>query len=202
MRVSRHSCRESVSLCHNYSTTTCFILLKVETVIKLPYYHHHHCWQNRYLHFKLMWVVYITYALCLFSPCRTRCLLLCQMNYLHTAQTALASLKNVFPGKFQFSSCRTENKLAIVFTMRAVSVPYKIWAWLFWANYFCTMKNDYNYGVGRAWENRKDITWSLLFFHYWPNYMVMYWEEKVCICILLVNISCHIFTAISHSSTI
>ncbi len=139
MRVSRHSCRESVYLCHNYSTTTCFILLKVETVIKLPYYHHH-CWQNRYLHCKLMWVVYITYALCLLPPCHTRCLLLCQMNYLHTAQTALASLKNVFPGKFQFSSCRTENKLIIVFTMRAVSVLYKIWVWLFWANYFCTMK--------------------------------------------------------------
>lgn len=156
MRVSRHSCRESVSLCHNYSTTTCFILLKMKAIIKLPYYHHHHCWQNRYLHFKLMRVMYITYAPCLLLPCRTHCLLLCQMNYLHTAQTALASLKNVFPGKFQFSSCRTENKLAIFFTMRVVCVRYKIWAWLFLANCFCTMKNDYNYGGGREWENRKE----------------------------------------------
>ncbi len=139
MRVSRHSCRESVSLCHNYSTTTCFILLKVETVIKLPYYHHH-CWQNRYLHFKLMWVVYITYALCLFSPCRTRCLLLCQMNYLHTAQTALASLKNVFPGKFQFSSWQNRKQTGNSLHNESGVVTIQIWAWLFWANYFLQWK--------------------------------------------------------------
>lgn len=175
MRVSRHSFRESVSICHNYSTTTCFILLKVKAIIKLPYYHHHHCWQNRYLHFKLMWVVYITYAPRLFPPC-THCLLLCQMKYLHTDQTASASLKNVFSGKFQFSCCRTENKLAIFFTMRVVCVCCKIWVWLFWANCFCTMKNDYNCTEGGESEKQErdkaknaDTTRSLLLFHYWPN---------------------------------
>lgn len=145
MRVSRHSCRESVSLCHNYSTTTCFILFKVEAAIKLPYYHHHHhCWQNRYLHFKLMWVAYITYAPCLSQPCRTRSLLLCQMDYLHTAQTALASLKNVFFSQRNFNLALAQQKTNWQYSSQweAMCVRCKIGAWLFWANYFCTMKND------------------------------------------------------------
>lgn len=172
MRVWRHSCGESVSPCHNYSTTTCFLLLRAEAIIKAPYYHQHHCcWQNRYLHFKLMWVAHITYVPWLLPSCRTRRPLLCQMNYLHTAQTALASLKNVFPGKFQFSSRGTENKLAIFFTMRAVCEQYTIGAWLFRANYFCTMNNDYNCGKEeREWKMQ---TRPLLCFHYWPRVIML-----------------------------